>query len=74
MLFVVNLEDGIPSNLVPTVPVEDLDKRGEFELVSVVFPLDKLSTEEAEAEIGKLIGPPPGTVVALERSRQVIVT
>jgi len=74
MLFVVNLEDGIPSNLVPTVPVEDLDKRGEFELVSVVFPLDKLSTDEAEAEIGKLIGPPPGTVVALERSRQVIVT
>ena len=74
MLFVVNLEDGIPPNLVPTVPVEDLDKRGEYELVSVVFPVQKLSPAEAEEEITKLIGPPPSSVQALEKSRQVMVT
>jgi len=74
MLFVVNLEDGIPPNLVPTVRVEDLDKRGEFELVSVVFPLQKVSPAEAEEEITKLIGPPPSSVQALEKSRQVMVT
>ncbi len=74
MLFVINLEDGIPPNLVPNVPLEDLDKRGEFELVSVVFPLSKLSPAEAETEVGKLIGSPPGSVLALEKSRQVLVT
>jgi hypothetical protein len=46
MLMLINLQDGIPANLVPTVSLDDLDKRGEFELVSVPF----------NAEIKKLLG------------------
>ncbi len=73
MLMLINLEDGIPPNLVSTIPMEDLDKKGEFELVSVLFSLNKLSSEEAETEINKLIGP-QGTVVSLPKSRQILVT
>ncbi|MBN8624490.1 MAG: hypothetical protein J0M17_03275, partial [Planctomycetes bacterium] len=42
MLMVVNLEDGIPPNLVPFVPLERLDALGEFELATTLFPLGKL--------------------------------
>lgn len=73
MLIVVNLEDGIPPNLVATVSMEELDNRGEYELVSCLFDLKKMTAEEAEAEITKLIGP-QGAVVALTQSQQVFVT
>ncbi|MEW4561719.1 secretin N-terminal domain-containing protein [Bremerella sp. JC770] len=73
MLIVVNLEDGIPPNLVTTVSMDELDNRGEYELVSCLFDLKKMSAEEAEAEITKLIGP-QGAVVALTHSQQVFVT
>lgn len=73
MLIVVNLEDGIPPNLVTTVSMDELDNRGEYELVSCLFDLKKMTAEEAEAEITKLIGP-QGAVVALTHSQQVFVT
>jgi type II secretory pathway component GspD/PulD (secretin) len=73
MLIVINLEDPIPKNLVPTVPLESLDTLGESELVSTLFNLDKITPEEAEAEIKKLTGP-QGSVVTLPKSRQVLVT
>ena len=57
MLMLVNLEDGIPANLVSTVPVNSLDGRGEFEVVRVIFDLEKLKPEEVEGEIKKLLGP-----------------
>ena len=73
MLMLINLEDGIPPNLVPTIPIEDLDNRGEFELVNVLFQLVKLDPEEANEEIQKLLGP-QGTVVVLAKSQQILVT
>jgi type II secretory pathway component GspD/PulD (secretin) len=73
MLIVINLEDPIPKNLVPTIPLESLDTLGESELVSTLFNLDKITPEEAEAEIKKLTGP-QGSVVTLPKSRQVLVT
>lgn len=73
MLMLINLEDGIPPNLVTTVPVEELDDRGEFELVSVLFQLEKADPEEAEAEVSKLVGP-QGSVVLLPAARQLFVT
>ena len=51
MLVVVNLEDGIPPNLVPDVPLTDLDKRGEYELIRVLFPVWNMSPEQAAEEI-----------------------
>ncbi|PQO44299.1 secretin N-terminal domain-containing protein [Blastopirellula marina] len=73
MLLVINLEDGIPPNLVTNVPAEKLDERGEYELVSTLFTLSRMTAEEAEAEISKLIGP-QGQVVVLPKSKQIYVT
>jgi len=73
MLMLVNIEDGIPNNLVSTVPVESLDGRGEFELVNVLFNLNKVRPEDIEAEIQKLLGP-QGSVKSLAKSQQLSVT
>jgi type II secretory pathway component GspD/PulD (secretin) len=73
MLMLVNLEDGVPPNLVPQVALTDLDKKGEFELVSVLFQLNKMTPEEAEPELRKLIGP-QGAIIMLPKARQVLVT
>jgi type II secretory pathway component GspD/PulD (secretin) len=73
MLMVINLEDGIPPNLVPFVPAEKLDTLGDFELATTLFRLERLSSEEAEGEVKRLIGP-QGAVVVLPRAGQVQVT
>ena len=67
MLMLVNLEDGIPPNLMPTVPPEALDSRGEYEPVSVLFNLQSVRPEDAQLEVKKILGP-VGTVVALPTS------
>lgn len=73
MLMLINLEDGIPPNLVAQVTPKDLDKYGEFELVSCLFQLNKMAPEDAEAEVKKLMGP-QGAVVVLPKARQIYVT
>lgn len=73
MLMLVNLEDGIPANLVPYVPLEKLDASGEFELIKVLFPLTKLTPAEAELEVKPLLGP-QGAVIPLLKARQLLVT
>src|SRR5690606_34004798 len=44
-----------------------------FELITTLFKLEKLTPEEAEAEVTRLIGP-QGKVVVLPKSRQLQVT
>jgi len=73
MLVVVNLADGVPESLVPRVPLADLDKRGRFELVSVLFPLGNRKVDDVVKEITPLLGP-RGKVAALEQTKQVLVT
>ena len=73
MLVVVNLEDGIPPNLVPDVPLAELDSCGEFELVRVLFPVWNMSPEQAAAEVQPLLGP-QGKVITLPQARQIQVT
>jgi len=75
MLMLINLEekDKIPTGFIDTIVPTDLDKRGEYELVAVLFDLDKLQPEDAETELQKLIGP-QGSVIPLPKSRQVLVT
>ena len=38
MLILIDLSQGIPETLVPRVGLDELDKRGRFEIVSVLFP------------------------------------
>lgn len=73
MLVVVNLEDGIPPNLVPDVPLEELDQRGEYELVRVLFPVWNMTPEQASTEVQPLLGP-QGKVVILPQAKQIQVT
>ncbi|MFZ5830951.1 MAG: hypothetical protein ACOY3P_12730, partial [Planctomycetota bacterium] len=72
-LLLINLEDKIPDSLVSDVSPEDLDKRGEYELTRTIFQLDRMTPEEAEAEIKSLLGP-QGSVKVLPKSRQIQVT
>ena len=73
LLMVINEEDGVPPQFVELVSLADLEQRGEFELVKCLFHLAKMEVTEAEQEITKLVGP-TGSVVALPRSQQLLVT
>ncbi len=73
MLVVVNLEDGIPPNLVPDIPLAELDQRGEFELIRVLFPVWNMTPELAALEVQPLLGP-QGKAIALPQARQIQVT
>ncbi len=73
MLLLVNLADGIPQDLIPEITVDELERRGRFELASVVFPLGQLDAAEVAAEIAPLLGP-HGKSTALAKTRQLIVT
>ena len=73
MLVLVNLEDGIPPNLVPDVPLAELDERGEYELIRVLFPLWNMTPEQAAEEVQPLLGP-QGKAITLPQARQIQVT
>jgi len=73
MLVLVNLEDEIPADLIPRVSMDQLSKRGDYELVSVLFRPKGLTAEEASGEIGGLIGP-QGSIVVLNHTGQLLVT
>src|SRR4051812_15257303 len=73
MLVMVNLEDGIPPNLVPDVPLAELDTRGEYELIRVLFPVWNMTPEQAAGEVQPLLGP-QGKVITLPQSRGIQVT
>lgn len=72
MLMLVSLEN-IPPLMVPTVPLDSLDKRGDSEFVNVNFDLVRLSPDEVSGEIEKLKGPTT-TIVPLPKSRRLSVT
>ena len=61
------------SYLVPTVPVESLEGKGESEMVNVIFNLKKIRPEDTEAEVRNLLGL-HGSVVSLPKSQQLSVT
>jgi type II secretory pathway component GspD/PulD (secretin) len=72
MLFVFNLEDGIPPGFARHVQPEELDKFGEYELVGCLFTLDKAAPEDLEADVRKILGP-QGSLVVLTKSKQLYV-
>jgi type II secretory pathway component GspD/PulD (secretin) len=73
MLVVVNLEDGIPPNLVSDVPLAELDQRGQYELIRVLFPVYNMTPEAAAKEVEPMLGP-QGSVVVLPQAHQIAVT
>ncbi|MGE3240837.1 MAG: secretin N-terminal domain-containing protein [Pirellulales bacterium] len=73
MLVLVNLEDGIPPNLVRDVQLENLDEHGDYEIIRVTFPVLNMSAEEAAKEVEPLLGP-QGAVIVLPQSKRIQVT
>ncbi len=73
MLMLINLANEIPANLISPISLDELDNRGKYEIVRVVFNLEKMTPDEAKQEVEKLLGP-QGSVITLPRSRQIIIT
>jgi type II secretory pathway component GspD/PulD (secretin) len=73
MLTVINLADGVPEALVPRITLTDLESRGRFEIVSMLFPVGKRDVEEVVKEITPLLGP-RGKSQALPKTKQILVT
>ena len=73
MLILVDLSQGVPETLVPRVTLDELDKRGRFEIVSVLFPVGKRSAVDVVTEIAPLLSP-RGKSQPLPQTGQVLVT
>jgi type II secretory pathway component GspD/PulD (secretin) len=64
---------GLIRELAELVPPEQLDTRGEYELVKSLFVLERTSVEEIEKEIKLLVGP-QGSVLPMPNAGQILVT
>ena len=73
ILLVLDVENPIPDELVTLVTTEELDQRGQFELVKCLFPLARMKAEDAAAMIKDFIGP-QGKVIPFPKARQILVT
>ena len=73
MLMVVDLRGGLPEGLIPRIPLEEAEKRGKFELVSILFALEGRDPEVVKSEISALLGP-YGSSVTLPQTQQILVT
>jgi len=73
MLIDINDTGLPPSYLVGRASPEELDKLGMSEIVSCDFHLTKLTPEEIEPEIKKLIGP-NGNLIVLSKLNTLLVT
>ncbi len=70
---VINVDEGIPQNLVPTVSIADLPKRASNELVRVVMLLEGKDAAKAATEVSDMLGP-QGKAVALSVANSLVVT
>jgi type II secretory pathway component GspD/PulD (secretin) len=73
MLMLVDLANGLPIDLVPRVTLDESARRGKYELVSVVFPIDERNPEDVKTEIQPLLGT-HGQISLLPKTKQVLVT
>src|SRR5439155_5944836 len=72
-LFDTANDGPVPPEFIPEITPSDLANRGDFELVTVTFQLDRWPPSEAEAEIKKRLGP-YGSTTVLSTARQLVVT
>lgn len=72
-LVVVNIDEGVPPNLIPNVPLEELPNRGKNELMSIILPLEGVNADDAAREVEALVGP-QGKVVPLKNSNALYIS
>jgi len=73
MLILVDLSDDLPTNLIPRVPPDEIAEHGDFEIISVLFPLGGRPADQVVKEIQPLIGQ-YGSCVGLPQTGQLLVT
>jgi len=73
MLMVAYIAEGIPPDLVPRVTLEELGKRGRFELVSVTFSLGRQDAETVRSEIHPLLGVCGSAVVQPQKHQMQVI-
>ena len=73
LLILVEISGGIPEEILPRVSVADLDKRGSFEIVSVMFSLGTKPAATVMAEVKPMLGN-YGKMALLPQSNQLLVT
>ncbi|HID22072.1 MAG TPA: hypothetical protein EYP14_06685, partial [Planctomycetaceae bacterium] len=69
----VDLRKGLPEGVIPRISLDELDQRGRYELVRVLFPLQGRNPEDVAKEVTPLLGP-YGKCVPLPQTNQVLVT
>ncbi|MCA9016287.1 MAG: hypothetical protein KDA77_13225, partial [Planctomycetaceae bacterium] len=72
-LVVLNIDNGIPPNLVPIVEPNEIAQRGKNELMSVTFQLEGVDLDQVAKEVQATLGP-QGKSVALKTANSIIVT
>ncbi|WP_437186835.1 secretin N-terminal domain-containing protein [Planctomicrobium sp. SH668] len=72
-LVCVNIDETIPPNLIPNVSPSDLEQRGKFELLTVIFPLEGVDVSQVAVEVNEIKGP-QGKVVGLKSTNSILVT
>lgn len=72
-LVVLNIDNGIPPNLVPIVDSEKITEHGKNELMSVTFQLEGVDVSQVAKEVQAILGP-QGKSVALNTANSIIVT
>ena len=65
-------DEKIDPAILPRIAIEDLEQRGNTELVSVVLPLTSLVAEDVAPEVKKMMGP-FGDVVAMAKANQLVM-
>lgn len=77
LLMLIDLESdnasGLISEVAELITPDELDQRGDSDIVRCVFPLGSLAPDAARTEIAQLIGP-AGRAVVLDSAKQVVVT
>ena len=72
-LRLVELSDGIPPHLAPSIPLSELSQFGQFELCSTVIPLARLDGPQVTKDIQNLLSP-FGSAVCLTYTNNIMVT
>ena len=70
---VLNVDNPVPPNLVPTVVPKEIADRASNELIRVVMPLEEKDAARAAEEVSDLLGP-QGKAVALSVANSLVVT
>ncbi|MDR1492875.1 MAG: hypothetical protein LBT05_09160 [Planctomycetaceae bacterium] len=73
LLMLVNLQDGIPIDVIRDVTESELDKVMDYEVVRVIFNLTAITPDVMQAEIQPMLGS-QGYILTLVKSQQIAVT